>query len=280
LPDRPRAKITHLVKLEKALLMVELRFWPLFRQLLRREILGRYRGSFLGIFWSFALPLAMLAIYTFIFGGIFKARWNPSAPESPVEFALALFAGLIVFNFFAEVVTRAPTLVVSNPSYVKKVVFPLALLPLAAVGAALFHALMSLAVLLLGLAALGKLSFWALALPLVWAPLLLFTAGVAWFLAALGVFLRDISQATGPLVTAVLFLSPVFYPASALPENLRPWLFLNPLTVPIEAMRALTFGNQPPNWAALGIHALSCALIGFFGWLWFTKTQKGFADVL
>jgi lipopolysaccharide transport system permease protein len=144
----------------------------------------------------------------------------------------------------------------------------------------LFHALMSLAVLLLGLAALGKLSFWALALPLVWAPLLLFTAGVAWFLAALGVFLRDISQAAGPLVTAVLFLSPVFYPASAMPENLRPWLFLNPLTVPIEAMRALTYGNQPPNWVALGIHALACALTGFLGWLWFTKTQKGFADVL
>lgn len=252
----------------------------LLSQLVRREVAGRYRGSLFGLAWSFFTPLAMLAIYTFVFGSVFKARWNPAGPEGPFDFALALFAGLIVFNFFAEVATRAPGLVTANPNYVRKVVFPLALLPLAAAGAALFHAAMSLAVLLAALGLAGRLSPWALALPLAWAPLVVFVLGLAWFLASLGVFLRDIGQLIGPAVTALLFLSPVLYPASALPETFRPWLFINPLTVPIEATRAMLIEAHAPDWLALGIFTLVAMAAGALGLIWFEKTKKGFADVL
>lgn len=252
----------------------------LLRRLLYREIVGRYRGSFLGLAWSLAAPLAMLAIYAFVFGTVFKARWRPEAPESGAEFALALFAGLVVFNFFAEVATRAPGLITAQPNFVKKVVFPLALLPLVACGAALFHAGMSFAVLLMALGALGKLSPWVLVLPLVWLPLFAFATGLAWFLAALGVFLRDLQQIVGPMVSALLFLSPVFYPASALPEALQPWLLLNPLTVPIEATRSLSVEGRAPDWIALGFYALGSGACFWLGGLWFEKTQRGFADVL
>lgn len=252
----------------------------LLRQLLVREIQGRYRGSALGLVWSFVLPLSMLAIYTFVFGTVFRARWPSGHQEGPVEFALALFAGLIVFNFFAEVLTRAPSLIAANPNYVKKVVFPLALLPLAAVGAASFHALMSLAVLFGALAVLGRASWWWLALPLSWLPLAILTLGLAWLLASLGVFLRDLAQVMGPAVSALLFLSPVFYPVEALPPALQPWLHLNPLTVPIEATRQMAVFAQPPAWGALALYGLFALAVAAFGYLWFAKTKKGFADVL
>jgi len=249
-------------------------------QLVRRDILGRYRGSLLGLAWSFVTPLAMLAIYTFVFGTVFKARWNPEAPEGPLAFALALFAGLIVFNLFAEVASRAPGLITANPNYVKKTVFPLALLPISAVAAALFHAGMSLAILLATLALLGQLNEWALTLPLLWLPFLAFVLGLAWWLASLGVFVRDLNQVMGMTVTALLFLSPVFYPASALPEALRPWIFLNPLAFPIEATRQVLVQGQPPDWTALGGYALAALLFAWSGWAWFARTRKGFADVL
>lgn len=249
-------------------------------RLVWREVSGRYRGSLLGLGWSIVQPLAMLAIYSFVFGTVFRARWNPSGAESPFEFALALFAGLIVFNLFAEVATRAPGLVAANPNFVKKVVFPLDLLPLTALGAALFHVLTSLAVLLAGLAFGGRLGLWALALPLALLPFCLFLAGLAWLLASLGVFLRDIGQLAGMAVTALLFLSPVFYPATALPEALRGWLYLNPLAVPIEAVRDLLIWNRPPAMGAFALHALAATIFARLGYLWFEKTRKGFADVL
>ncbi len=252
----------------------------LLLQLVRRDVLGRYRGSLLGLAWSFVTPLMMLAIYTFVFGTVFKARWNPDGTEGPLEFALALFAGLIVFNLFAEVATRAPGLITGNPNYVKKTVFPLALLPMAATAAALFHAGMSLLILLAALAWLGRLSWWVLTLPLVWLPFLAFLLGLAWWLAALGVFLRDLGQIVGMAVTALLFLSPVFYPASALPEGLRPWAFVNPLAVPIEASRALLLEARPPDWAGLALYAGVALAFAWLGWVWFARTRRGFADVM
>lgn len=252
----------------------------LFRQLLLREVSARYRGSYLGLAWSFVLPLAMLAIYTWVFGVVFRLRWQPQGEGGVVEFALALFAGLVVFNFFAEVCTRAPTLITAQPNYVKKVVFPLGVLPLVATTAALFHAGMSLAVLVAVLAVLGRLSWWVLALPLVWLPLVAFAAGLAWFLSALGVYVRDTAQIVGPAVSALLFLSPVFYPTQALPEAVRPWIFLNPLSVPIEATRSLLLDAHAPHWPALGAFALAGAAASWLGWLWFSRTRRGFADVL
>lgn len=256
------------------------RLWPLYRRLLAREILGRYRGSLLGLAWSLVTPLAMLAVYTFVFGFVFRGRWADGPPQAPLDFALTLFAGLIVFNLFAEVLGRAPGLIASQPNFVKKVVFPLELLPLVAVGAALFHALASLAVLVAALAWRGELTLWLLALPLVWAPFLLLLAGLAWFFAALGVFLRDLGQMMGMAITALLFLSPVFYPVSALPAWLQPWTYLNPLSVPIEATRAVLIFGRAPDWVALVLYCGSALACAGLGWLWFAKTRRGFADVL
>lgn len=252
----------------------------LLKRLVWREIVGRYRGAWLGLSWSVLTPLLMLVIYTFVFGVVFAPRVGAGGPGNHFDFALSLFAGLIVFNLFAEVVTRAPGLIVANPNYVKKVVFPLALLPLAALLAALFHAVVSLAILAAALAVTGKLGLTTLWLPLVWMPFLLMTAGFAWALAALGVFLRDLTQVVGMLSTALLFLSPVFYPVSALPPPIRPWLFMNPLTVPIEQTRAVLMLGQAPQWLELGVYGVIALVVAWAGLALFERTRPGFADVV
>lgn len=252
----------------------------LIKVLAKREVLGRYRGSIIGIFWSFLNPLLILSIYTFVFSEIFKSRWS-EASESKTEFAMVLFAGLIAFNLFAECVNRAPGLILSNVNYVKKVVFPLEILPCVALVAALFHALISLGVWMLAYIVLfGLPQPTALYLPLVVLPFLLFIMGVSWALASLGVFLRDISQFIGLLVTVLMFLSPIFYPASALPEHYRFILYLNPLTPVIEEMRAVLYWGHAPDFGMLAVYWLATAVIAWLGFVWFQKTRKGFADVL
>jgi lipopolysaccharide transport system permease protein len=180
-------------------------------QLTKREVIGRYRGSFMGLVWSFVNPILMLVVYTFVFSVVFKARWGESGGTSKTEFAIILFSGLITFNLFAECVNRAPGLILSNVNYVKKVVFPLEIMPWVTMGAALFHALISVAVLLGFFLAFHHFVHWTvLLLPLVWLPFLLLTLGISWFLAATGVFLRDIGQIVGIVTTAMLFRSPSF----------------------------------------------------------------------
>ena len=197
--------------------------------LVKREIIGRYRGSVLGILWSFFNPIFMLIVYTFVFSVVFKARWNTGS-DSKTEFALVLFAGLIVFNLFAECFNRAPSLILSNVNYVKKVVFPLEILPWVALGSALFHTFISLGVWLIAyLILFGMPHPTVLFLPLVILPLLLLIMGLTWGLASLGVYLRDVSQLIGLFTTVLMFLSPIFYPASALPEQYRHLLLFNPL---------------------------------------------------
>lgn len=252
----------------------------LIRQMLGRDVAGRYRGSALGVLWSLFTPLLMLAIYTWVFGTVFSARWAEQGTTVP-EFAILLFAGLIVFSIFAEVVSRAPSLILTNVNYVKKVVFPLEILPVVALGSALFHAGVSLIVLVaFMLAFMGGVPLTALLLPLVLAPLVLFTLGVGWFLASLGVYFRDVAQMLGPAITALMFLSPIFYPASALPEWMRPWLFLNPLTLPIEHSRDVLIWGRLPDFAALSLYAVIATAVAALGFLWFERTRKGFADVL
>ena len=245
-----------------------------------REILGRYKGSALGLFWSFVTPVLMLVVYTFVFSVVFKARWN-GADHSKSAFALVLFAGLMVFNLFGECVTRAPGLIIANANYVKKVVFPLEVLPLVAVASALFHLLVSLLVWLVAYVALiGIPPVTALLLPIVLLPLLLLAVGTSWLLASLGVFFRDINQIIGILITALMFLSPIFFPASALPQDYQVLLLLNPLTPIIESVRAVLIFGQFPDWSALGLNAVLALLVGCLGFAWFQKTRKGFADVL
>lgn len=258
-------------------------FWrnrELTLTLIRRDVLGRYRGSALGILWSFFHPLFMLAVYTFVFSVVFKARWGGGS-GSKAEFALVLFAGLIVFNLFAECINRSPDLVLRNANYVKRVVFPLEILPWVAIGSALFHSVISLVVWLVFYAVLfGLPKVTILLLPGVILPTILFIAGLCWFFAALGVYLRDISQVTTILVTVTMFLSPIFYPSSALPANLKPLLFLNPLTPTLEQFRGVLLWGKVPDPKLWLVYLAISALMAWLGFAWFQKVRRGFADVI
>lgn len=248
--------------------------------MIRREVIGRYRGSFLGLLWSFINPVLMLTVYTFVFGFVFKARWGQSNTDK-YEFALVLFTGLIVFNLFSECISRAPGLILGNINYVKKVVFPLEILPWVALGSALFHTGINLLVLLIFLAALGHDFSWTmLYLPVVLLPFLLLIMGLSWFFASTGVFIRDVGQLVGMALTVLMFMSPIFYPLSALPETVSYYLFLNPLTFVIEQVRNILLWNLQPNWNYLAIYSITSLVIAWLGRLWFEKTRNGFADVL
>lgn len=246
----------------------------------KREVLGRYRGSFLGLLWSFFNPLFMLAVFTFVFSVIFQARWGGGS-GSKTEFALVLFAGLLVFNLFAECINRAPGLILSNTNYVKKVVFPLEILPFVGLLSALFHTLISLGVWLIAYAIFfGVPYLTVLYLPLVLVPFCLFLMGLSWALASLGVFLRDVSQFIGVLTTALMFLSPIFYPVTAFPEDYRYILYLNPLTTVVEQARDVLFWGKTPDFLMLGVYWVVTLGFAWLGFAWFQKTRKGFADVL
>lgn len=252
----------------------------LITQMTRREVIGRYRGSVMGLAWSFFNPILMLAVYTFVFSEIFKARWV-GQETGKGEFAILLFVGMIVHGLFAECANRAPSLILSNSNYVKKVVFPLEILPLITLGSALFHTCISLIVLVLAQLLLTHALPWtAVLLPLVLMPLVLGTLGVSWLLASLGVFLRDVSHVIGVLTTVLLFLSPVLYPVAALPAAYQPWLKLNPLTYIIEESRNILLFGHLPQWSDLLVAMVIGALMAAAGYWVFQKTRKGFADVL
>lgn len=222
----------------------------------------------------------MLAVYTFVFSVIFKARWNPSS-TSKTEFALVLFAGLIVFNLFSECITKAPTLILSNTNYVKRVVFPLETLVWVSIGSALFHLMISLAVWLLVYSVFfGLPPPTVLLFPILLLPVILMVAGLSWFIASLGVYIRDMTQLIGILMTIIMFLSPIFYPVTAIPIEYRPYLYLNPLTTAIEQSREILFFGHLINWSTYLEYSIGAFAIAWFGFAWFQKTRKGFADVL
>lgn len=266
-----------------SLIQMMLGFWrhrSLINASVKREVMSRYRGSFLGLLWSFLNPLFMLAVFTFFFSVIFQSRWG-GGNGSRTEFALLLFAGLIHFNLFAECISRAPSLILSNTSYVKKVVFPLEILPFVSLLSALFHALISFIVWLMAYALFyGVPHLTIIYLPLVLLPFCLFLMGLSWVLASFGVFLRDVSQFIGILITAVMFLSPIFYPVSTFPENYRYLLYLNPLTTVVEQAREVLFWGNQPDFSLLGTYYLATMGIAWLGFAWFQKTRKGFADVM
>jgi lipopolysaccharide transport system permease protein len=253
----------------------------LITQMTKREVLGRYKGSALGLAWSFFNPVLMLAVYTFVFSVAFKARWGLGDDETKTQFAVVLFVGLIVYGLFAEVLNRASALIVGNINYVKKVVFPLEVLPAVSMGAALFHASVSVLVFLSAFLFFnGHLHWTAILIPLVLLPLVFFTLGLAWILASIGVFIRDVGQTIGILTTVALFVSPVFYPITALPERYRFWIMANPLTFIIEQAREVLIWGHQPNWAGLALYVLVAIAVAWAGYAWFQKTRKGFADVL
>ncbi|MGF6089678.1 ABC transporter permease [Pseudomonas sp. 18173] len=252
----------------------------LIKAMAQREVVGRYKGSFLGIFWSFFNPVLMLAVYTFVFSVVFKARWN-SGSDSKTEFALVLFAGLMVFNLFSECVNRAPGVILANANYVKKVVFPLEILPWVGIGSALFHWLVSLSVWLVAYVIFfGVPHATVLLLPLIMLPLIFLVLGLSWALASLGVYLRDVSQFIGILTTILMFLSPIFYPSSSLPQEYAQLLLLNPLTPVIEGVRDVLYWGKLPDMNFFLGYLLVTAFFAWLGFAWFQKTRKGFADVL
>jgi lipopolysaccharide transport system permease protein len=251
-------------------------------QLTKRDVLARYRGSLFGALWSLLSPILMLIVYTFVFGLVFKARWAGAVTDQGMSsFAIILFSGLICFNLLSESITRAPTAVSGNPNYVKKVVFPIEVVPLVMVLSALWNAFVASLVLVVGmLLVTGGVPMTALYFPLVLLPLVLTASGLSWFLASLGVFVRDITHIVPLVVSALLFISPIFYPLDAVPETVRRFLWLNPISPVVEnARRVLVFGQLPDIYllsvsAALGIG------VCIAGYLWFVKTRKGFADVV
>jgi len=258
-------------------------FWfnrKLINTLVKREVVGRYRGSVMGMMWSFFNPVLMLAVYTFVFSVVFKARWNVGS-DSKTEFALVLFAGLLVFNLFSECINRAPTLILANTNYVKKVVFPLEILPWVILGTAMFHMIISfVAWLIFYMIFFGQPHLTILLFPVIIFPLILFTMGVTWLLTSLGVYLRDVVQVVGILTTTLMFLSPIFYPIASLPLQYQRILYLNPLTVILEQARGVLIWGQPPNYETLGAILIMSIIVFWVGFAWFQKTRKGFADVL
>jgi lipopolysaccharide transport system permease protein len=246
----------------------------------KREVIGRYRGSMLGIAWSFFNPLIMLAVYTVVFSTVFKAKWGVGS-DSKTEFALVLFIGIIVHSVLAESMNNSPSLMLRNTSYVKKIIFPLEILPLVVLGATLFHALVSVGVWLVFYSVVNHSLHWTMVFfPFVFFPLVLFSLGFSWMLASLGVFIRDIGQMTGVLTTILLFLSPIFYPASALPDPYQTIIYLNPLTFIIEQARDVLMWGNMPNWSGLAVANVVSLFVAWLGFFWFQKTRQGFADVL
>ena len=260
-------------------------FWrnrALIAQMTKREVVGRYKGSVLGLVWSFIFPLLMLGVYWFAFGYLLKV--SPTGPvdtTTPVPYALWIFTGLIMVQLFSETLNRAPLLILQNANYVKKVIFPLEVLPWVIVGAALVHALMSVLVLLsFEIIVLHAVPWTALLLPVVLIPLMLFTLGFAWFLSSLGVYLRDVAHTIGVLTTVLMWTSCVFIPLSRMPPAVLNWIQFNPLTWPIEAARQLLLYGLLPSPAGLALYTALSLLIAWLGFAWFQRTKRGFADVL
>ena len=253
----------------------------LLRQLIVRNTSGRYRGSMLGMGWSLMHPLLMLAVYTFVFGIVFKARFGHSEGESCLDFSLALFAGLTVFNLFSDTINRASLIVRDNVNLVKKVVFPLELLCIALVGEGLFHFLISTAILIAGVGIfLHTLNWTLLLLPVVALPLLAFALGCAWILAAIGVFVRDVTHGITILTTVLFFMTPIFYPVSAVPDGLRPVIQLNPLAVFVDACRRIVIWNMMPDWPWLAYASALSVVLFCVGFVFFERSKRSFADVL
>jgi lipopolysaccharide transport system permease protein len=252
-------------------------------EMTRRDINQNYQGSFLGILWSLIGPLSTLLIYTFVFSVVFQARWRSASEQlTPKgEFALILFAGLTAFNVFSIVISRSPGLILSVPNYVKKVIFPLEILPVVATGSAVITSFINVVLILIGAALIyGGISSTIWLLPLAYLPLIFLTLGISWFLSSLGVYIRDMGQAIGVIVQIIFFLTPIVYSADILPKNVRFLANINPFALIVDWFRSTMLWGSSPNWGVWTVLTLACALLALLGYGWFSLTKKGFADVL
>ncbi|BET69626.1 ABC transporter permease [Opitutales bacterium ASA1] len=256
----------------------------LIRQFAVRNIEMRHRGSYLGFAWAVLNPLLLLTLYVFVFGFMFGGTYGAVPDETKWDYGLGIFLSLTIFHFIAEVMASAPSIIVGQPNFVKKVVFPLEVLPAASVASAFFHALISLAMVLVGVLVGGRgLSFDALLLPLIFLPALTLALGLAWLIAALGVFFRDVGQLVSVLITALMFASAIFYPVERVQTHApAAWQFLrfNPLLHLVDMARDVVLWQRavdPWNLVAVNIAGVIFAVIGFAV---FTRLKPAFADVL
>jgi lipopolysaccharide transport system permease protein len=261
--------------------------WVFFRrrdligQIAKRDVVLRYKGSYLGILWSLITPLMMLVVYAFVFSVVFQTRWGTTADQSKLDFALTLFCGLTAYNVFAETVSRAPTLITSNPSYVKKVRFPVEILPLATLLTALVNGGLSLIVLLVAWAVVHhSISTTIWLFPVMLFPLCLLSLGLAFFLSSLGVFIRDIAHPVMVLVQVLLFMSGIFFPLTALPSSYLRLLKLNPLVTIIDNLRRTLIWSMQPDWRWWAVATVGSLVVMLIGYYWFMRSRKAFADVL
>jgi lipopolysaccharide transport system permease protein len=275
-------RLTSPLSLLTSILNGLLSHWPLIMTMSVREIAGRYRGSLFGMAWSFFNPILMLGIYTFFFSVVIKSRWGGAQGEgTDINIAVILFAGLIIHGFFSEMLTKAPMLIAGNVNFVKKVVFPLEVFPWVALMESLFHLMISIGVLLGMMLVSGEKLHWVMLLfPIIIFPLAIIALGFSWALSALGVYFRDVGQITGFVASTLLFLSPIFYPLSALPHSLQTLAMFNPLTIAVEQFRAVLLYGQMPDMLLLGMYFFVGLLILIAGYGIFMKLRRGFADVL
>lgn len=249
-------------------------------ELTKRDILGRYKGASFGLIWSLLSPCLMLGIYTLAFGFVLKSRW-PGTEGKTVDFAMILFLGLITHGFFSECLTRAPSLITANSNLVKKIVFPLDILPWTLMLSGFFHfCANTLVFCALNLVMRHEINASVLLVPIVLLPLTFVALGVVWITSALTVFLRDISQVVGVASTAMLFLSSAIVPVESLPEEYRFAFQLNPLTFIIDQVREVAFWSRTPDWNGLGIYLMIALAFSYLSYCLFQKLRSGFADVL
>lgn len=251
----------------------------LIGQLTRRDVLLKYRGSYLGVGWSFLYPLLLLLSFTFVFGKILGSRW-PQPEGHAVPLALIMYCGLIVFNVFAEVAGAAPRLIHGYHSYVKKIIFPVEILPVVLVVTACIHAVINLVILLIAIALFGDLHPTLLLTPIMLLPMLFFAFGIAWLLAAAGVFVRDLIHVMPVLVQISMFLSPVFYGVSSVPGYLQWFYHINPLSAVIENLRRVVLWGEMPHWGNWSITLAISLITAVIGYLFFKHGKEEFADVL
>jgi lipopolysaccharide transport system permease protein len=248
-------------------------------ELIKRDFAGRYRGTVGGLLWSFAQPMFLLVVYTLAFGVVLQVRWQNQGDAT--DYALMLFAGLIVYNTVADVLQRAPTLITSHPNFVKKIVFPLELFPLVTCASALLHALIATAIWVLGYGLLrGVPLAVALLAPLVLLCMLPLLLGLGWLLSAIGVVVRDLQHATAMVGTALLFLSPVFYDLQQAPSLVRAVLLANPLTFFVEQFRAVLVHGQTPDIGSMAVYLLATTVFAGLCWMLFRRLRPTFADLL
>jgi lipopolysaccharide transport system permease protein len=246
-----------------------------------REVMGRYKGSVVGIGWAFVQPLLMLGVYTFVFSVIFNARWGLASDESRTSFALVLFLGLITFRIFSEMLNVAGDMVVRNSNFVKKVLFPLEILPVVHLLNVLIHALLSLLIVIIGaLLILRHIPLTALFLPIMWLPVTLFSLACGYYLAAVGVFFRDVRTTAGVLTTILFYASGIFYPMSAVPDRFQIFWRMNPIAILVEYSRKVFFWGTPPDWGAYFVWFILSFIMCVSGFLCFMKMKRAFADVL